>query len=752
MKAAQDDLAKAKNTLLIQQIDTTIASAANEKVLTEKLNTLMMEKAEKEKELVKAAKEKENAEKVVDATADVLIMEKLLAEKASYDPAKLQKILKDLGAQKTMLEAVNKLLKDAEVKDTGDKGVKTLLDARKDTEEKVVAVDKVLNEEKAKDKGAKGVLEIVEARKKALKENDDLLATLAAAFKELVDGNIVPADPEPRKKIVAAASLARRKAESPLAIPLTQLGTALGNIATDAGKVVEKSFDLTALLAEREFYRGREKFIETPQKKMDTYIALLQDRTYKDAEKLTAINREAEWVLMPESKSDRESQGKARYVQGLALRNQEKFAEARAAFADSLKIIAPVAKAGPLSASVKQSNLELTDANVYYVPPRAVLQSKGDYQAALAEATLALKAIPTDRRLYALRGLIRYEQIHGKGAKAADELKAIRADADAAGMDATLAGESAYLVGLVEEEVGNLAAAEKKYREAIEIHTNVLKGDADGAGKYRVSLGRTLLKDRSEVAAPPAEEKKKDDEKKKEAAGATIHLHPWSVLVASVVVGQPIEPVTDRDEQLDARLKDAIAEADKLIDSKDVVLQGKGHLLRGRARSKLDDKDRNEGLKEYAKGLGMLAKTKLSEDDIAALIELINDHPAFQPLTIANTPNPVLAERHFGEGIHLYWDKKYPEAEAQFRQAIKYFDRDARYQYFLGLAQFNQNTTKKRGEASYTWQVGARLEAKSATNPFTVRDINVSLERVQGQQRPRLDRYRYRAIEEAESK
>src|SRR5437588_657553 len=84
----------------------------------------------------------------------------------------------------------------------GEDGVKEVLKIKKDAEDKVAAVDKVLDDEKVKDKGAKGVLEIVDARNKLTKDRDDLTTTLAAAFKELVDGNIVPASPDPRKAIV----------------------------------------------------------------------------------------------------------------------------------------------------------------------------------------------------------------------------------------------------------------------------------------------------------------------------------------------------------------------------------------------------------------------------------------------------------------------------------------------------------------------------------------------------------------------
>jgi hypothetical protein len=133
------------------------------------------------------------------------------------------------------------------------------------------------------------------------------------------------------------------------------------------------------------------------------------------------------------------------------------------------------------------------------------------------------------------------------------------------------------------------------------------------------------------------------------------------------------------------------------------------------------------------------------------LDKLVNEHPAFQRPDFGGN-DPFLAERHFGEGAHLFWANKFADAEAQFFKAVKYYDKDARYQYFLGLAQYNQKTKAKRDAAYFSWEQGARLEVKAATNPFAVREINSALERVQGEQRQLLNSYRYKIAEESEAK
>jgi hypothetical protein len=492
------------------------------------------------------------------------------------------------------------------------------------------------------------------------------------------------------------------------------------------------------LLAELVFFRGREPFVESPQQKLNTYIALLQDRNLNNPKKLEDISREADWVLSPDNKSDADSRGKARYVQGLALRNQERFAEARAAFDEAIKIAKGTGKATAWAAAAGTSLNELTDPRAYYVPRIERLRDDGKYGDAADEAAAALKAMPNEAIFNLQRGLAQLETIKGKGPKIADETqKAIRADVDAAGKDAKLAAEAAYVAGLLEEELHNFKEAEDQIRAAIKLH-DAAKGSEDDAGKYRIALSRLLLRDRDAVApAPPAEEKKKDDK------GASVPpveervivMHPWTPLVVCAVIAQdqPDDPVT-------ARLKEAIEEANKLIASKNDKLRGEGYLALGKALTRMGQ--RTEGLRAYAEGLRLLHKGISGKE----LQQMIDEHPAFQQPDVSDTPNPVMSERHFSEGLHMYWAGQYVQAEMQFRQAVKFYNKDARYYYYLGMAQIGQKTNAKRSAGIYSFEQGARLEAQNAsTNPLVVRDINASLERVQGELRQTLNSYRYKA-------
>src|ERR1019366_10649806 len=99
---------------------------------------------------------------------------------------------------------------------------------------------------------------------------------------------------DPRAQLLAGIPVARQKAESPLSTPLAQLGMSLGNIGTGTTSAVAQTFSTAKLVTELGWFQGREKFIETPQQKMNTYITLLQDRQQKDANRLKGITLEAD--------------------------------------------------------------------------------------------------------------------------------------------------------------------------------------------------------------------------------------------------------------------------------------------------------------------------------------------------------------------------------------------------------------------------------------------------------------------------
>jgi hypothetical protein len=162
-----------------------------------------------------------------------------------------------------------------------------------------------------------------------------------------------------------------------------------------------------------------------------------------------------------------------------------------------------------------------------------------------------------------------------------------------------------------------------------------------------------------------------------------------------------------------------------------------GHMFQGQGLVKQGK--RTEGLKEYTRGVALLHPGIESKE----IVRMVDEHPAFQHPDTGDRPNPLLAEKHFGQGQHLYWAKKYPEAEVQFKLAMDFYGQDARYLYYLGLAQYGQKTKLKRDQAFHSFDKGAQLEAQSRPS---IAEINTSLERVQGDLRQFLKSFRSKTI------
>src|SRR5262245_33858142 len=97
-------------------------------------------------------------------------------------------------------------------------------------------------------------------------------------------------------------------------------------------------------------------------------------------------------------------------------------------------------------------------------------------------------------------------------------------------------------------------------------------------------------------------------------------------------------------------------------------------------------------MKVYVKGLELVYPGKQTGE----LMKMVEQHPAFQRPDTLPRPNPQVAEQHFGRGLEAYWGCRYAEAEEEFKQAVSFFDQDARYQYFLGLARYQQAGKTKR--------------------------------------------------------
>ena len=236
------------------------------------------------------------------------------------------------------------------------------------------------------------------------------------------------------------------------------------------------------------------------------------------------------------------------------------------------------------------------------------------------------------------------------------------------------------------------------------------------------------------IAPARRAEDRETDKKPRGWEERTILLHPWTpLIVATIVAAQPLDDSDDKETI--ARLNEAVKLARDLINSPNAKSKAQGHLLMGSALSKLGK--RTEGLKEYAKGMQLFYPGLQTNE----LSKLLDEHPAFQHPDASGSPNPVMAERHFGEAMHHYWSQQFMQAEGHLLQAVKYFPTDARYHYYMGLAQIQQKSKVKRDAAYFSFEQGARLEAQGRPS---LEEINRGLERVQGELRQKLNRFRYK--------
>jgi len=765
------------------------AIAANKTKAGELRDLLVAEKVAPEgtdltdvrKFILKALAERKEAEKFRSDIAESLDKNKIL-EKDKVDPASFDKAMKELGESKAILGAVNKKLEDAKIKESGEKGVEELIATKKQVEDKLGAVDKALTDAMVKDPGAKGVQELIITRKKLETERNDLDLAINQAHKELASAKAAPPG-EPKKVLLAAIKTLRSRAESPVVVPLSQLVSALSGLGTGTGKLVEKGFNTAALLTEVNYYRLREPFILTPVRQLDTWLALLQDRSFNNLKSLDAAMKDAAYVRSKDAKAGADVRAKALYVTALALRNQEKYADARGTLEQAAKEAANL-KDAPWTNLAAQSLKELTDSSAYYLPFATGLEEQGNLKGALGALDTGLKAIPADGRLLARRSLLRLEAARSQGKLAPETQTAIRTDAEAAANAPGAAAEGFYALGQLEEALEQWTKAEDDYRKALKAH----KGSSEDANRYRIALARLLLLHDAvpTVATPPAppppakeekkekseekkdekkdkkkdekkdkkdekkdkkdEKKDKDDTKVGQAGGDARHSpltthhdyqSPLTTLLGLMLTG--VQPAGDDEENPDtaARLKESIDLANELIKSSNPKTRGQGYMLLGQARAKQGK--RTEGLQLYVKGMDLVHPGIASKD----LDKMVQEHPAFQTPDSLARPNAFLAERQFGQGLHYYWNKQYAKAEEHFNAAVGFFKQDARYYYFLGLARYHQPGQLKRDAALFAFEQGARMEADDHPSAS---EVNMSLERLQGNLRRFVDQFRQKAL------
>ena len=795
VEQAIKELTEAKNDALVMQIQKTLEATGpkDEPAQLQDLAKSMRNMLVKSKEIAagddtktfaatlqEVLKKRLEFEEKYNGVAKVLADGKFIADKSKVDLDEFEKLMKDLASNRTALENVNKLLEKAEFKDPGEKGVEKLIAAWTDLVNKVADVNKLLADAKTKGDGAKGVKELIDARANLETERDGLETLIKQAVKELVDANAVPAGGDTHKDLMQGLKIIRVKAESPLGVPLTYFASSMMSVGTGVARFLDSKLENVALQAELRFYQIREPLIDTPEQKLEMFVSLLQDRRQKDPDLLRRAERDASWLLSKDAASNLEIRGKASYLRALAYRNQLKFAEAKKALEDALEDgkaarLVNAKKADVWLNPIKETQRELTDPTAYYLPRVARMQAAGYWQMAVDELTLALTAMPDDGRLLARRAYARFELVRSEpkyitGKFTKEQREAIRGDADLAAKAPEAAGEANYVLGLVEEELGNFTLAEQNYRKAIKA-VEAAKGPADEIGKIRIALARLLQRPtstgpESHLSPPDAQIRgtafpgrplgdsvgtSRDDGHGGHADGlgrpshdhpseATVIVHPLSMLLAATIVAaQPGAIDDDDDPAAKIRLKESEDIAKELMMSDNPKIKGQGHLLLGQVLAKKGR--RTEGLRVYIEGLKLIYPGR----ETSELIKMMEEHPIFQLPDVTTRPNPFLADYHYSEGLRRYWERDFITAEKHLKMAATYNDRYAPYFYFLGLSQLAQKTRLKRDAADLAFTKAGKLEAKNLPN---YSEVNQNLERIQGELRVYLNRYRMGGVNE----
>ncbi|GIW80822.1 MAG: hypothetical protein KatS3mg105_2629 [Gemmatales bacterium] len=669
------------------------------------------------KEALIAAKQQESGKKVA-ALIEQLKKRNIIADGKEWN----QGVEKLLNAY-DQWDAIRKALVDAKKMKDDDRDVKTGFDKLvQDYEKQAKELKNKADSLTKENKKLTSELMIMTSR------FNNVNGTLQGVVDRLAKGEppYVPAKTSTEKEgkvILAAVDKVIDEAYAPIVRALGRVAGDLTHVGNSATHRLSKDFDLAANLASSEARVARLRTIllqsRTPHQMLDIWIPFLEqqreNQPIADRAALDAAN------VLKDAGADPETHHKAYGVQGLAQRNLEKFDDAR-------KSLALALKGGNEKAAwrlyVELGLNELTDPNAYYLPRTEALRQLGEFKAALSLVNRGLKAFPAeskkDGELLALRSLVKLDLLLSTkdGVIDAKDEQVVAATKDAqAAIAAGAVASGHYSLGRIAEETRDYASAEKNYRQAIAAH----KQNDDLGGRYRLALARVLLKKQQGGAVP----RKNGQVPPPKPVGArpVIHLHPVSLLTAAFIAAQD-----DEDEEApDPRIEEAIKLAEEAIRAGNL----EGHLIKALALGQ--KKMWNAAVLEYVEGLARLAKKPERAEQLRMLIE---NHPAFKIPDGLRPPNPMLAERHYAHGLRHYWARRYRDAEKEFLTAVSYYDQDARFMYYLGLARLAQG---KQELADNAFKRGGLLEAQNKPGRAA---ISNTLERIQGRTREHLNRFR----------
>ncbi len=617
-----------------------------------------------------------------------------LVQKAQTSAAIVKALTDKLIADKIIAKA-----------DDVSKGLDRLITAKKDADAKLADLTMKLQKATTENTTLAGKLktaektiesrgtELASAKEQTTKlkiANDGLNATLKKIADELADAKLL--DLKGKPDVVAAVKKA---------IDVAKTKDAQGIIRRQRDEITQLSASLKA---------------SRPPEEMLPLWLLLLDENRGRAELASQAAMDVERVKT-DPKAPPARKGEAEVVRGLALRNADKFDEAKSV----LQAARGAVDKGEWLIRADAALKEVSNPAAYFGRQAQDLYNRGRMDAALAVLARAMKVLPAQEqgKLLARRSLIELDaaRAKAKGALPATEplLIAARRDADEA-VKAGLA-EGHYAAGRIAEELGQMDVAIKSYRAALAAHQAV---DAEGS-RYRMALARVLLQPREVRPVPGGQKLGWRDP----APYPARHFEDVRRLVLLLTLGLQA-PLLPGEEP-------GMEEAEKLAD--EVLKAPPGTVPFNVLAQALAVKGRwNAALQTYVEGIRPLLPREYGN----GLTYLILNHPRLKRPDSLRIPNPLEAEKHFAAGLNFYFDRDYANAEKAFLLTIENDGQDARYFYFLGLSRLAQN---RRRDAADDFDQGAQLERLNRPAPAAVSE---SLERIQGPTRQTVNEFRQR--------
>jgi tetratricopeptide (TPR) repeat protein len=275
--------------------------------------------------------------------------------------------------------------------------------------------------------------------------------------------------------------------------------------------------------------------------------------------------------------------------------------------------------------------------------------------------------------------------------------------------------DAQFALARVLEKQGKLNEAENAYRQVLAEKPNEIVSKQAQLGLIRVLL------DKANKAPPaPTEALRPTTTTSGNVSQAERNRMETVLVLMSVLVADP--------ETVPAEIAEAIKRADELIAQKEYL----GHILKAAALAKL--KRFNDALKEYSIGIKELKVLPKEYDGV--LDQILALHPALQKPDQTLVADNSLALKHYAEGLDYFRACRFDKAEKEFVQTVRFYNKDARYWYYLGLSRWIQG---KETDAIDALKTGAVLETQG--KPAT-RAVSDSLERVQGGIRGAIERFR----------